>query len=149
MNVCDRHWQMLRDGVDAKGMGDLVTDQAIIAAKRTALTVEQGKDTLASFDPLLFAFFNLGSNGMHMISAAGANPLYLMTEGPEDPIEGPKGEGRTWPKCVVCYMSIAHEITCDGDPRCTLDLVDGYDWMVDKAVEAAEAKWKELKADIK
>jgi hypothetical protein len=49
----------------------------------------------------------------------------------------------TWPRCPLCYLNLAHELTCT-DRRCHLPKVAGYDWMLDRAVKDAVEKADEL-----
>lgn len=146
MNLCQSHWDRLREKIEAKDLMRFAAPDGKTATRMMVDQIERGqlhtKDTVTkqNFDPLMGAFFAIGNNGMQFISQAGVNPLYLMTEGPEDPVDiavFPNApEGATWPKCVVCYLNLAHKMTCQ-DPRCTLDIENGYDWMLDKAVEGS------------
>jgi hypothetical protein len=83
---------------------------------------------------------------MDYVGRAGGNPLYLMmADGPEDPVEG-YGDayaGRTWPRCPLCYLGLAHEVSCT-DERCELPKVNGYDWMIDRAADDAAERWRQI-----
>jgi hypothetical protein len=100
----------------------------------------EGEDTIDSFEPLLMAHNAIAGNAMTTIERAGGNPLYLLSVGPEDPVEG--HPGRTWPRCPLCYLGLAHELNCGG---CDLPQKDGYAWMIDKAADDALDKWESLK----
>jgi hypothetical protein len=52
----------------------------------------------------------------------------------------------TWPRCPLCYIGIAHELTCT-ETRCTLPMVDGYAWMLDRAADDAKAEAARLEAE--
>jgi hypothetical protein len=64
-----------------------------------------------------------------------------MTQGEEEPCELPGGEGRTWPKCSLCYLNLAHELTCTG---CDLPKINGFDYMLDRAADDSLAQAKKL-----
>lgn len=145
MKFCQDHWDALRAKIEERGLAGLVAPSGVIAAEQQkdqferALSGEQ-EATPANFDPLMSAHWAIASNAMSTIS-----PLYLMADGDEDPVEGfgQKGEGRTWPRCPLCYLNLAHELTCK-DARCTLDEKRGYDWMLDRAADEAKDKAVEL-----
>jgi len=137
MNMCQRHWDALRGEIDKRGLGHLVASSGQTAAQQMKDQLTKGEATPVNFDPLMAAFLAIGSNAMQTISAAGANPLYLMTGGPEDSVEG--HPGRTWPKCSLCYLNLAHEISCS-DTSCTLDREHGYDWMLSRAADDAKTQ---------
>lgn len=153
MNICQDHWNRLRELIDERGLMPFVPEGGETAALQTADRLEraqQGEEetTVANFNPLMDAFWALGANAMRLIGEAGANPLYLMTEGPEDKVDpfqfGFKAKGRTWPKCGICYLGLAHELTCNEGDRCSLPLVDGYAWMLERAADDQLEKAKEL-----
>ncbi len=141
MNICQRHWDVLRGEIEEQGLDHLVGHGGELAVQQVKDQLEKGEMTPVNFDPLIFAFLTIGNNAMQMISAAGANPLYLMTEGVEDHVEG--HPERTWPKCSICYLNLAHEISCS-DTSCMLDREHGYDWMLKRAAEDARIKADEL-----
>jgi hypothetical protein len=140
MNLCQDHWDRLRAAIDKRGLSHLIAQGGEEAAKRTKQELEQGAGSKETFDPLMFAFFAIGANVMDTISKAGGDPLYLMTPGPEDPVEISGYEERTWPKCGLCYLGLGHEMTCRG---CSMPKVDGYAWMIDRAADDSLAKAKE------
>lgn len=94
------------------------------------------------------AHWAIVGNATRIIEAAsgGGTILYLMGTGPEDDVELPGGEGRTWPRCPLCYLGLAHELTCRDD-RCTLPKVDGYAWMIGVAADEQVETWNRLKAE--
>lgn len=114
--------------------------------------------TPVNFDPLQSAFFAIGSNVMETLGRAGMNPLYTLAQGDEDAIElesfrprlarataerlARAGKPLTWPRCGLCYLGLAHELTCARG--CSLPTVDGYAWMLDRAADDALAKAREL-----
>lgn len=152
MQFCEDHWSRLREAIEKRGMTDLVAVGGRRAAARTQRELEQGEVTLATFDPLMSAHWAIASNALGMLRQAGhpEMALYLMGAGPDDPVDPevyPEANGRTWPRCPLCYLGLAHELTCDGDPtRCKLPKVDGYAWMIDRAADEADETWKKLKA---
>lgn len=147
MNICQGHWDRLRELIEERDLGHLASQGGPVAAARLRDEVERGERTVANFDPLMAAFFAIGTNAMDYISRAGGSPLYLMAPPgtPEDPVELAGGEGRTWPRCGLCYLNLAHELTCT-EPRCTLDKQRGYDWMLERAADDAKGEWERLRA---
>lgn len=146
MKFCDDHWERLRAAIDDRGLGDLVAQSGERAERNLASEIEQGV-SLVNFDPLMSAHWAIVSNAMATIGRAGASPVYLMAgeDVPEDPIDPTqvshpdRVRGRSWPRCPLCYLNVAHELTCT-DSRCELDEVGGYDWMIDRAADEAKTK---------
>lgn len=167
MNLCQDHWNRLREKIIERGLESLIaTDGATAAAmmadqlNRAGIETKTDKDivvaeipeeevgaensiTATNFDPLMSAYFGLLSNAMRIIELANGDPLYLMRLGPESPVidMGPEGEGRTWPHCALCYIGLAHELTCDG---CDMPKKDGFAWMLDQAADDAKEQAVEL-----
>jgi len=127
-------------------MGSLISESGQEVAQKVAREFG-GESSVDTFDPLMGALFAIMSNCMTVVSNAGGNPLYMLTDGPEDPVDRsiyPQvPEGATWPKCHLCYVNLAHEVTCK-DGRCMLDQKAGYDWMIDRAVADQAERWKRL-----
>lgn len=147
MRFCQDHWDRLRAAIDERGLSHLIAPDGETAVAQIKQELEQGPSAV-TFDPLMSAHWAIVSNAMDTITRAGASPLYLMTAGPEDPVEGygPAGDGRTWPRCPLCYLNLAHELTCK-DPRCTLPKVGGYDWMIERAADDQAQRAAELGDD--
>lgn len=136
MRFCQAHWDRLRAAIDERGLSHLVAPDGRVALEQIAdqlKRAERGEepDTPVNYDPLMAAHWAIVNNVM---SALGPNALYLMTGGPEDQVEGygKKYEGRTWPRCPLCYINLAHEVSCK-DARCQLPKEDGYDMWIDRA----------------
>ena len=111
------------------------------AIRQMGEQIQEAKETRETFDPLMSAHWAIAGNVMKFISGAGMNPLYLMSDGDEDKVDaryGPNYEGRSWPRCPLCYISLAHEVSCT-DPKCTMPKVNGYDWMLETAADEALA----------
>lgn len=160
MNICQAHWDRLREKIDERGLSHLIAPDSATAAAQTADQFDRAKDgesvTPVNFDPLMGAFWAIGSNVMSLL---GQSALYLL--GPNDqrdPIDFDQyangeatrnrllllGEPLTWPRdCGLCYAGLAHELTCT-EKRCKLPKVDGYAWMLDRAAEGAETEAKRL-----
>lgn len=136
MRFCDDHWERLRQAISDRGLDHLVAPDAETAVAQAVQELEQGQSPV-TYDPLMAAMWGISSNVMRTL---GPNSLYLVADGPEDPLnveDYPGFEhfaGRTWPKCPLCYIGLAHEMTCD-DPRCVLPAEDGYAWMIDRAAD--------------
>lgn len=150
MKFCEDHWSKLRAAIEACGLTPLVAQGGKSMAAKLAEQVEAGTETIDNYDPLMGSFFAICGNVFEYLSASGTNPLYLMQTGPEDPVDvaraGEKYAGRTWAKCPMCYINLAHELTCS-DEKCTLDKEKGYDWMIDKAADEAKEKVGRLVAE--
>jgi hypothetical protein len=136
VKFCQDHWDRLRRAIDQRGLSPLIHQggEAIAEAQMREL---QGIDTAGDFDPLMSAHWAIAGNASQAMERGGANPLYLLTSGPEDPvdpallkraasrgivIEGPV----TWPRCPLCYVNLAHRLTCF-DPKCEGDRVAAFD----------------------
>lgn len=141
MEFCDTHWNGLRDLIEEAGLRDLIPEEGVTAGEMFADAVNTGRDTPVNFDPLGFAHWSIVSKTLETLERAGGNGMYLLSDGPEDPVAG--HPGRTWPKCPVCYLNVAHEISCR-DTRCTLDKQRGYDFFLVKAAATALERAKEL-----
>lgn len=140
MKFCEPHWVSLKDALDTRGLAGLISESGEDAANKMRRQLE-GEDSIDSYEPLLEAHGLIAGNAMHIVEEAGGEPMYLLSDGAEDPIEGHKGQ--TWPRCPICYINKAHEINCDGD--CQLPLETGYDYMIDKAADDTLEHWKALR----
>ena len=156
MKFCQDHWDRLRAKIEERGLDDLIAPSGVIAAAQIADQINRGKagddePTVANFDPLMGAHWAITSNALNML---GGSVMYLMTDGDEDEIDfsqyrnGEDVRARmalvdapTWPRCPLCYLNLAHELTCSG---CELPQVDGYDWMLDRAADDALEQAKKL-----
>lgn len=143
MKFCQPHWDALREAIADRGLEVLVAENGDEALTKMRRQLE-GEDTIDSFEPLLHAHGLIMGNTLNIL---GPNGLYLMQPEsvPEDEVSiadyGPQAAGRTWPRCPLCYLSLAHELSCDG---CDLPREDGYAWMIDRAADDTLAKWQEL-----
>jgi hypothetical protein len=147
LRFCQEHWDRLREAIQQRGLGDLIAQDGARAAENIKAQLE-GDRSIRSYDPLMDAHWAIVNNVFAVIDKAGGNPLYLMGDDktPEDPVEGygPEYDGRTWPRCPLCYLNLAHEMTCS-DPRCALEQKDGYDWFIDRAADDQVARAQELR----
>jgi hypothetical protein len=150
MKFCKAHWDKLRAAIDERGLSGLVHQGGAAATEAMAREL-QGTATDRDFDPLMAAHWAIVNNASRVIADTGGNPLYLMTDGPEDPLtpEGikaarglPLAEGTTWPRCPLCYVNLAHKVSCKED-GCTIDREAGFDWMIARAAEDALATARE------
>lgn len=148
MKICEEHWGSLREAVEERGLGAWIAEDVHEVAEQMMRVAKAGHMTLRSFEPLLSANFAIFNNATRIIEEGGGDPLYLMSAGPEEPVRLEGAEGRTWPRCPICYLSLAHELTCPPDnPHCRLDHVDGYDWMIAKAADEQVDVLQELRAE--
>lgn len=145
MKCCQTHWDALRAAIDARGLSHLIAPDGETAAAQVASELTDGPMP-TNYDPLMAAHWAVLGNATRVLSEAGSSPLYLMQgdDVPEDPVEG--HEGRTWPRCPLCYLNLAHELSCK-DARCTLDQERGYDWMIDRAADDQAARARELRPE--
>lgn len=145
MKMCQRHWDLMRAAVEARGMSALVAPSGASAFANLTDEIARGSTT-DNFDPLMAMNWNIASNLLERLGPAG---LYLLGAGDEDPIDidriaaqglKDKYRGRTWPRCPICYANIAHELTCT-EPTCTLDKADGYDGCIEWSADAIKTKF--------
>lgn len=137
----------MRQKIDDRALTQLIAKDGQVAVSQMASQIQERDVTKDNFDPLMSAHWAIAGNVMQMLSSAGMNPLYLMSGGDEDKVDaryGPKYEGRTWPRCPLCYINLAHEVSCT-NPKCTMPKERGYDWMLDRAADDALAQARELK----
>lgn len=144
MRMCQTHWDALRVAIEDQGLGELIAKDGREAGRRMVKHLRE-ETTLDSFEPLTAAMMAIISNISTIMQDGDVNIGYLFEEGPEDEIELEGGEGRTWPRCPLCYMNIAHELSCKGE-GCMLDPVHGYDYMIRCAAEEQLEIWEKLKA---
>lgn len=151
MQICERHWAALRQAIDDRGLTSLVAKNGEVAQRQTMEQLRSGGVIEAgNFDPLMMAHWLVINNTLVYMQNAGfpnERILYLFTDGPEAPVTDKPGyESRTWPRCPLCHLNLAHETSCgDHDKGCRLAKVDGYDWMIVRAAEDALAKAREFK----
>ena len=73
MNVCQKHWNVLREAVKVRGMDHLVAKSGQEAAQ--AMVDElNGTKTLDQWDPLMAMHFNLGGKIMERVGLAALQP---------------------------------------------------------------------------
>lgn len=147
MNWCVDHWTSLRQRIDDRGLTHLIAKDGHVAAQQLMTELQQGHGSKETFDPLMAAFWAVTGNVAEFLDRAGMNPLYLLGNGELDKCDGrygPKYEGRPWPRCPVCYINFAHEVSCT-DSKCRLEKECGYDWFLDRAADEALARARELK----
>lgn len=145
MKLCDDHWAKLRAAIDERGLSGFISSDGEAATKILAeqLTNPDAPATVDNFDPLMNANMAIWSNTMGTL---GPNAMYLMTEGEPDPVDEkqyPLAAGRTWPKCPICYLNLAHELTCK-DAGCKLDVKRGYDFYIERAADDQAKRAEEL-----
>lgn len=160
MKFCDAHWQRLRELIVERGLGDLIAPSGETAFAQMADQLQKNDVTLVNFDPLMGAFWAVVANAMKAIVQGNQSAVgYLMSEGPLDEIDfasfpnGQVAQERLdssrqnrhgcWPRCPLCYLNLAHELTCT-EARCRLPTVDGYDWMLERAADEAKAMAERL-----
>ncbi len=144
MKFCIPHWAAIRKAVDDKGLTPFVAKDGKVAVQQMAKQIKDGDVTKATFDPLMTCHWAIINNVMRLIDESGNNPLYLLAGGDEDPVVGfPGYEERTWSRCPLCYINLAHEVSCT-NPKCLLDKVSGYDWMIERAAEDALDRAREF-----
>lgn len=138
MRFCQDHWDRLRAAIDERGLSHLIASDGRLAIEQLAdqlQRAQEGEEPVSpvNYDPLMAAHWSIVNNVMAQL---GPNALYLMSGGPEDPVEGygPKYEGRTWPRCPLCYINLAHEVSCK-EENCALSKENGYEWMINRAAD--------------
>lgn len=147
MQFCQAHWGRLRTAISERGLSHLVAPDGRTAMMQIADQLERtqtGEEqiTPVNYDPLMSAHWAIVNNVMAIL---GSSALYLMSGGPEDPVKGYGSayDGRTWPRCPLCYINLAHEVSCE-EADCQLDKQQGYDWMIDRAADDEVGRAAEL-----
>lgn len=165
MKFCEDHWGRLRLEIERREyepgrfLADFIAKDGKQAIAQLADNIETEKTTLKNFDPLMNAHWAIVGNALTLLGdRVPDSALYLMQsdEFPEDPVEaqhgrhagGPNMEGRTWSRCPLCYLNLAHQISCT-DSKCVLDTERGYDFWIGKAADDQVAKAKELLAEAR
>lgn len=154
MRFCEDHWKRLREAIEARGLGDLIASSGATVAQQVAQELEQGEASPTTYEPLMAAHMAILSNAIQTLGAVQpASVQYLMQDGetvPEDLVDRERyptaAEGATWPRCPLCYLGLAHELTCSDD-RCQLPKVDGYAWMIERAADDQKEAWEKIKAE--
>lgn len=154
MRFCQDHWDRLRQAIEDRGLGDLIASSGATVAQQVAQELEQGEASPTTYEPLMAAHMAILSNSIQILGQANpASVQYLMQDGetvPADPIDQeryPKAEdGATWPRCPLCYLGLAHELTCSDD-GCSLPIKDGYAWMIERAADDQKATWEKIQAE--
>lgn len=149
MRFCEDHWTRLREAIEERGLGHLIAQGGELAAAQFAdqlKRVAEGEPetTAVNYDPLMASHWAIINNVLSTIPQATG---YLMQSDdvPEDRVQRDHGAhalrytSRTWPRCPLCYLNLAHAISCT-DSRCKLPRKDGYDWMLDRAADDAKEK---------
>ena len=153
MRFCQRHWDMMRAAVEARGMSALVAKGGAAAVENMVDELARGSTT-DNFDPLMAMHWNIATNLMEKL---GPSAGYLMFGGPDDP-EDPidvaqlsdpglreKYAGKTWPRCPICYINIAHEFGCR-DERCSLARENGWDVCIEFSADGIKQQFDALMA---
>lgn len=143
MKFCGQHWERLRGAIAARGLEALVSVGGHSAMEKLVDELQTKATTLDNFDPLMSAHWAIVGNATRILGNNGG--LYLLMDGPEDPVDVVGYAGRTWPRCPLCYLNLAHEVSCK-EADCRLDRVNGYDWMIDRAADEAKARVDDLMA---
>lgn len=60
MKFCDKHWKDLREAIDSRGLGHLISKDGAVAAEAMTRAV-QGVADKTDFDPLLDAYFAISA----------------------------------------------------------------------------------------
>lgn len=146
MQICQDHWNKMRAEIERLGLSHLVAQGGGEAASRLQAELK-GAPGETTFDPLMSMHWAICGNAMETLRlASGHPPLYLLSDGPEDPVDlerAPTASRTTWPRCPLCFLNLAHEISCTNE-RCQLPKRTGYDWMIERAGEDAFNRAKEL-----
>lgn len=151
MRFCEDHWQRIREEVKRQGMADLISPSGKVAATRdVANLTNQGRRTLATFDPLMGAHWGIVTNVFDYLRRAGGDPLYILTANNEADESHTSRSSFTEEDgghyCPLCEIGLLHEDSCN-DPRCTLPKKDGYAWMIERAVSEEKKTWERLRRE--
>ena len=140
----------MRRAVDDRALTHLVARDGAKAIENVVGEINGAQPT-ETFDPLMSMHWAIATNVSQFLSQSGMNPLYLMAGGPDDPEDqvdparhGEKYRGRTWSRCPLCYINLAHEVSCT-DADCQLDRERGFDWMIARAADDSLQRARELR----
>lgn len=103
--VCQKHWGMMREAVDVRGMSHLVAKDGRAAMENTVAQIE-GRATEENWDPLMTAFWNmktLGLNKCGLASLAEGFCILCEIQKSYDDLQAhpEKMESPDWPKGAV------------------------------------------------
>ncbi len=149
MRFCQRHWDMMRAAVEARGLSSLVAASGHSAVENLVDEVQNGP-SLDNFDPLMAMHWNIATNLMEKLGASAGYLMFGGPEAPEDPIDvtqlsdqalREKYAGKTWPRCPICYANITHEFTCR-EESCMLARVDGWDVCINWSADGIKADFE-------
>lgn len=133
MSICQSHWDKLREAIIKAGLGSFISENGEQAARNMQRSMSEGTN-IDNYDSLMSAYFGILNNTSRIVEGIGGSPLYVMTDGPEDPIDikvSPnmaKATEKVWPRCGICYLNLIHKYSCDG---CDLPKENGFDWMIE------------------
>jgi hypothetical protein len=148
LRFCQPHWEKMKAAVEARGLSSLVAESGLSAATNMISEITEGQ-TIDNFDPLMAVHWIMLGNIQEKLGQAA---LYLYAGGPEDAIDveqltdpalKAKYAWRTWPRCPLCYINIAHEFSCS-NPNCSLERVNGYDIAIEWSADGAKEQLVKL-----
>lgn len=67
MQMCERHWSMLRDKIREEGLRDWVATDGETAVAQLADQIARGESTRVNFDPLMAAHNMIMSNALQSV----------------------------------------------------------------------------------
>ena len=114
MKFCQDHWDKLRAAIEAEGVYELVAKDGKRAAQMFADAVEYDRESLANYDPLMWAHWAI------IERIAQHEPNVLFVDG-----------------CPLCWVADGHEATCV-EPGCEITRQTFEDWIPGVAGAAAE-----------
>ena len=130
MRFCENHWGMLREKVDAAGLGTLVPETAEKAMAGLVDQIETDKTTVDNFDPLMGAHNAIVANGLDMVG------LDLMQ---------PNEDGSE--RCPICYLTAYSQKWRGPNDICTCgcgERVPNFEEWLDLAVAGQVEVWKAM-----
>lgn len=153
MKFCQRHWDMMKAAVEARGMTPLVAQGGKSAVENLVDELAHGPTT-DNFDPLMAMHWNIATNLMDKLGPSAGYLMFGGSDAPEDPIDisqltdpelQEKYRGKTWPRCPICYANIAHEFSCR-ETRCMLTRENGYDICIEWSADAMKSEFDKMMA---
>ena len=136
MIICQKHWDALRNALNERGLGALVSENGEQVIDKTVREYTEGR-TLDTYDPLMAAFWAISANGMDFIHDMGGDLRVLMVDLPDRPFD----------RCTICYLNWMleqHTATCT---RTECKPGKSYEWMIDRAADDQVTTWKSLSAN--
>lgn len=141
MNICQEHWDKLREAIKTRGLTSLVSESGEEAMKKMVEELNGEEKTVDNYDPLMSAWSAVIGNGMQAIENCGGDPMWTMIDYTPD-------QPAPFKKCVICILNWMMD---EHDKQCTTEGCQKppgeaahFDWMIERAADDQVEAWKAL-----